>query len=171
MKILLTRNVDNIGKAGQVKTVADGYARNYLIPKGLAVVATEGALKQAETVRKAEEKRQAQLFAQAQAVAAQLEATTLKFHAKAGETGKLYGSITTADIVEAIQAERGIEIDKRKIDLRDPIRMVGTHQVPVKLATDLVAKVKVVVEAEIEVSQVAEVSEPAAEDSVEVPAE
>lgn len=153
MKILLTRDVDKIGKAGQVKTVADGYARNYLIPKGLAVTATEGALKQAETVRKSEQKRQAQLFAQAQAVAAQLEATTLKFQAKAGESGKLYGSITTADIVEAIQAERGIEIDKRKIDLRDPIRMVGTHQVPVKLATDLVAKVKVIVEAEIEASQ------------------
>ncbi len=150
MKVLLTQDIDRVGKAGQVKNVADGYARNYLIPKGLAVAASEGALKQAETIRKAEEKRQAQLFAQAQAMAGQLAETTLTFRAKAGETGKLYGSITPADIVEEILAKKGIEVDKRKIELRDPIRMVGTHKVPVKLAANLVAEVKVIVEAEVE---------------------
>lgn len=163
MKVLLTHDVDKIGKAGQIKNVAEGYARNYLIPKGLAVLATGGALKQAETIRKAEEKRQAQLFAQAQAVAGQLADTTLTFRAKAGETGKLYGSITATDIVEAIQAAKGIEVDKRKIDLRDPIRTVGTHKVEVKLATNLTAEVKVIVEAEAEETPAAEpTQEPAA---------
>jgi large subunit ribosomal protein L9 len=150
MKVLLTRDIDRVGKAGQIKNVADGYARNYLIPKKLAVLATAGALKQAETIRKAEERRQAQLFAEAQAVAAQLTETTLTFQAKAGETGKLYGSITTTDIAEAILSKKGIEIDKRKIELREPVRTVGTHKVPVKLAANLVAEISLVVEAEIE---------------------
>ncbi len=171
MKVLLTRDVEKIGKAGQVKNVADGYARNYLIPKGVAILATGGALKQAETIRKAEEKRQAQLFAQAQAVAGQLEETVLTFHAKAGETGKLYGSITAAHIAEQILAQKGLEIDKRKIELRDPLRTVGTHKVPVKLATDLVAEVQVVVEAEIEAAEVAEAAEIAETPTASEPAE
>ncbi len=161
MKVLLTRDIDQIGKAGQVKTVADGYARNYLIPKGLAVPATEGALRQAETIRKAEERRQAQLFAQAQAIAGQLAETTLIFQARAGETGKLYGSITATDIVEAIQTQKGIELDKRKVELRDPIRMVGTHKVPIKLASNLIAEVKVVIEAQIEKAAEAALETPA----------
>jgi large subunit ribosomal protein L9 len=148
MKVLLTQNIDRLGKAGQVKNVADGYARNYLIPNGLAVRATSGALKQAETIRKAEEKRQAQLFAEAQAIAGQLSDTTLKFKAKAGETGKLYGSITAGDIAEAIKAHKGIEIDKHKIELREPIRTIGAHTAPIKLAANLVAEVKIIVEAE-----------------------
>lgn len=168
MKVLLTRDVEKIGKAGQIKNVADGYARNYLIPKGLAILASGGALKQAETIRKAEERRQAQLFAQAQAVAGQLAETVLTFHAKAGETGKLYGSITAAHIAEQILAHKGLEIDKRKIELRDPIRTVGTHKVPVKLATDLVAEVKVVVEAEFEAAEIAET--PAASELAELAA-
>lgn len=163
MKVLLTRDIEKIGKAGQVKTVADGYARNYLIPKGLAIIATEGAVRQAETIRKAEERRQAQLFAQAQAVAAQLADTTLTFHARAGETGKLYGSITAADIVEAIMEQKGIEIDKRKVELREPLRLVGTHKVPVRLAANLEAEVKVVIEAEIEKAELPLEPTPAAD--------
>jgi large subunit ribosomal protein L9 len=167
MKVLLTQDLDKIGKAGQVKNVPDGYARNYLIPKGLAILASPNALKQAETIRKTEEKRQAQLFAQAQALAAQLGETTLSFRAKAGETGKLYGSITPTDIVEAIMDKKGIEIDKRKIELREPIRTVGAHKVPIKLAANLVAEVSLVVEAEAEEAEetkpaAAAVAEPAA---------
>ena len=146
MKVLLLRDQDKLGKAGDVKNVADGYARNYLLPRGLAVLATPSALKQAETIRKAEEKRRAQLHAEAQAVANQLAGTTLTFRALAGETGKLYGSITAHDIVEAIQREKGIELDKRKIELREPLRSLGTHTVSVRLATDLAPTVTVVVE-------------------------
>jgi large subunit ribosomal protein L9 len=148
MKVLLTQDIDRVGKAGQVKNVADGYARNYLLPKGLAIAATQGALKQADTIRKAEERRQAQLFAQAQAIAAQLEDKSLNFQAKAGESGKLYGSVTAHDIAEAVLEQIGLEIDKRKIELQEPIRMVGTHTVPVKLAASLVATLSIIVEAE-----------------------
>ena len=145
MKVLLLRDHDKLGKAGDVKNVADGYARNYLIPRGLAVLATGGALKQAETIRKAEEKRQAHLFAEAQAVANQLSGTTLTFRALAGETGKLYGSITTHDIVDAIQREKGLEVDKRKVELREPLRTLGTHAVPIRLASELLPAVTVIV--------------------------
>ena len=147
MKVLLLRDHDKLGKAGDIKTVADGYARNYLLPRGLAVLATAGALKQADTIRKSEEKRRARLYAEAQAVANQLTGTTLTFHALAGETGKLYGSITAGDIAEAIKREKGIEVDKRKVDLREPLRSLGTHTVPVRLATDLAPTVTVIVEA------------------------
>jgi len=146
MKVLLLRDHDKLGKAGDVKNVADGYARNFLLPRGLAVIATGGALKQAETIRKAEEKRRAKLFAEAQAVANQLIGITLTFHALAGETGKLYGSITAGQIVEAIQREKGIEVDKRKLDLREPLRSIGTHTVPIRLAAELVPSVTVIIE-------------------------
>ncbi|MBN1888304.1 MAG: 50S ribosomal protein L9 [Thermoflexales bacterium] len=148
MKVLLTQDIDRIGKAGQIKDVADGYARNYLLPKGLAIAATQGALKQADTIRKTEERRQAQLFAEAKAIASQLEGHALTFQAKAGESGKLYGSVTAHDITEAVLEQIGLEIDKRKIDLHEPIRTVGTHTVPVKLATSLVANLSIIVEAE-----------------------
>jgi large subunit ribosomal protein L9 len=161
MKVLLLRDHDKLGKAGDIKNVADGYARNYLLPRGLAVLATDGALKQADTIRKSEEKRRARLYAEAQAVANQLTGTTLTFHALVGETGKLYGSITANDIVEAIKREKGIEVDKRKVDLREPLRSLGTHTVPIRLATDLAPTVTVVVEATTE-QATAEGAQPAA---------
>jgi large subunit ribosomal protein L9 len=147
MKVLLLRDHDKLGKAGDVKNVADGYARNYLLPRGLAVLATASALKQADTIRKSEEKRRAKLYAEAQAVANQLTGTTLTFRALAGETGKLYGSITANDIVEAIKRDKGLDVDKRRVDLREPLRSLGTHSVPIRLATDLAPTVTVVVEA------------------------
>jgi large subunit ribosomal protein L9 len=150
MKVLLLRDHDKLGKAGDVKNVADGYARNFLIPRGLAVLATAGALKQAETVRHAEEKRRAKLFAEAQAVASQLTGTTLIFRALASESGKLYGSITANDIAEAVQREKGIEVDKRKIELREPLRSLGTHTVSVRLATELTPALTVIIEPQIE---------------------
>jgi large subunit ribosomal protein L9 len=162
MKVLLLRDHDKLGKAGDVKNVADGYARNYLIPRGLAVLATQGALKQAETIHKAEEKRQAKLFSEAQAVANQLIGTTLTFRALAGETGKLYGSITANDIAEAIQREKGIPVDKRRIELREPLRSLGTHTVPIRLASDLVPSVTVVVEPEVTETPEAEGAQPTA---------
>jgi large subunit ribosomal protein L9 len=161
MKVLLLRDHEKLGKAGDIKNVADGYARNYLLPRGLAVLATAGALKQAETIRKSEEKRRAKLYAEAQAVANQLAGVTLTFRALAGETGKLYGSITAHDIAEAIQRDKGIELDKRKVELREPLRSLGTHTVPIRLATDLAPTVTVVVEP-AEQALAAEGAQPAA---------
>ncbi len=148
MKVLLLRDHEKLGKAGDTKNVADGYARNYLIPRGLAVLATGGALKQAETIRKAEERRRAQVFAEAQSVANQLSGTTLTFRALASETGKLYGSITANDVAEAIQREKNITVDKRKLELREPLRTLGTHTVAVRLATGLEPEITVVIEPE-----------------------
>ena len=150
MRVLLLRDHDKLGKAGDIKNVADGYARNFLLPRGLAVLATAGALKQAETIRRSEEKRRARLFAEAQAVANQLTGTTLIFHALASEAGKLYGSITAGDIAEAVQREKGIELDKRRIELREPLRSLGTHTVSVRLAAELVPLLTVIIEPQTE---------------------
>lgn len=150
MKVLLLRDHEKLGKAGDVKNVADGYARNFLLPRGLAAIASEGALKQADTIRKSEEKRRAKLFAEAQAVANQVNGLTLTFRALAGETGKLYGSITSNDIAEAIQREKGVTVDKRKVELREPLRTVGAHTVSVRLAPDLIPSLTVVIEPEVQ---------------------
>lgn len=148
MKIILTRDVSNLGQAGDVKNVAAGYARNYLIPNGLAVKATPGALKEFERQRTAEASREQRLAERAEALAQRLSGLTLTFEAKAGETGRLYGSITTADLAEALEREVGEKFDRRKNILSGPIREVGRHVVSVRLAADVVTEVKVVVKPE-----------------------
>jgi large subunit ribosomal protein L9 len=145
MKVLLIQDVDNLGYAGDVKKVANGYGRNYLIPQKMAVLATPGALKQAETIRKAAEKHRAQQMEDAQAMANQLANLELAFERRAGETGKLYGSVTSTDIVEAIKARTEIDVDKRKVALPEPIRMLGQQEIPIKLMIDVMATVKVTV--------------------------
>jgi large subunit ribosomal protein L9 len=142
MKVLLIQDVDNLGYAGEVKKVANGFGRNYLIPQNLAVVATPGALKQAETIRKAAEKHRATAMADAQAIANQLVDVELLFERRAGETGKLYGSVTSGDIAEAIEAKTGIAIDKRKVALPEPIRSLGEQMVTIKLMIDVSATIK-----------------------------
>lgn len=148
MKVVLKKDVPGLGKAGEIKKVADGYARNYLIPKGLAAVATPGAIKQAELERAAEERRAQKLQQEAQELAQRLASQTLIFKARAGEGDRLYGSITNADIARAIQEAVGMEVDKRKVLLEHPIRELGEHTVAVKLHTDVLSHVKVVVERE-----------------------
>lgn len=148
MKVLLTRDVDKLGHAGDVKTVANGYARNYLIPQGLAVVATPGAQKQAETIRRSEGRRQSKLADDARALAEQLEQVTLVFQVRASEAGKLFGSITTRQIVEALESQAKITIDKRRLDIREPIRNLGLHSIRVHLARELNPHFKVRVERE-----------------------
>jgi large subunit ribosomal protein L9 len=145
MKVLLIQDVDNLGYAGDVKKVANGYGRNYLIPQQMAILATPGALKQAETIRKAAEKKRAQQTADAEAVANQLAGLELSFERRAGETGKLYGSVTSADIVEAIQAKTDIEVDRRKVALPEPIRSLGEQEVTIKLMIDVSTTIKVTV--------------------------
>lgn len=148
MKVVLRKDVPGLGKAGDIKNVADGYARNYLIPRGLAAVATPGAIKQAEQERVAEVERARRLQQEAKELAQKLSNQTLIFKARAGEEDRLYGSITSADIAEAIQEATGLEVDKRKVLLERPIRQLGEHTVTVKLHGDVVSEVKVIVERE-----------------------
>lgn len=143
MKILLVEDVDNLGLAGDIKKVADGYGRNYLLPNKLAILATEGAERQAKTIRRIGEKRRAQATADAQAVANQLNGKQFVFERRAGETGKLYGSVTTSDIAEAIMEQYQIGVDRRKIVLHDPIRNLGAQEVELKLMPEVSATIKV----------------------------
>lgn len=147
MKVLLLEDVINVGMAGDVVTVADGYGRNYLIPRGMAKVATSGALKQADQIRIAGERKRDRELASARDLARRIEALTLTFQARAGEKGKLYGSVTTADLAEAMEPELGQEIDRRKI-ISDPLRQLGEHSVEVRLMTDVSATLKVIIESE-----------------------
>lgn len=144
MKVLLLKDVYKLGHAGDVKKVADGYGRNYLLPRSLAVLATKGAVAQAETLRVAAVKRREQLNTELGGVAEKLNGLTVRFSAKAGETGKLYGSITTQMISEAIDKELGEKIDRRNIG-HQPLRELGAFKVPVRLTADLVPSVSVVI--------------------------
>ena len=148
MEVILLQDVNDLGRAGEVKRVADGYARNYLLPKGMANKATPGALKEAEIQLKAQGRRQSKIEAEASAVADALADVSLKFTAKSGETGRLYGSITAGDIAEALEKETGIVIDKSKLTIEEPLRQLGTHRVGIKLLAGLTPEIEVVVEPE-----------------------
>jgi large subunit ribosomal protein L9 len=150
MQVLLLQDVERLGQAGEVRRVADGYARNYLFPRDLAVVATPGAIKQAEQLRKAEERREVKALTEAQALAQALDGQTVTFQARAGETDRLYGSITNVNIGEALSELVGQEVDRRKIDLEEPLKDLGTHAVTIRLASEAEAKVTVVIEREEE---------------------
>jgi len=143
MEVLLIQDVDNLGYAGDVKKVANGFGRNYLLPQNLAVLATPGALKQAQTIRKTAEKYRAQETKEAEAIANQLVNLELLFERRAGETGKLYGSVTSGDIAEAIKDKTDLEIDKRKVALPEPIRGLGEQVVTIKLMIDVATTIKV----------------------------
>jgi len=144
MKVLLTKDVYKLGRADDIKKVASGYGRNYLIPQGLAVLATPGALKEADHIRETAAKQRAILNKEMSGVAEILSNTVLIFNAKAGETGKLYGSITSQMIVDGVKAKNGVEIDRRDIE-SDPIRSLGEHQIKVRLTMDLTPEIKVIV--------------------------
>lgn len=146
MKVLLIQDVDNLGMAGEVTDVADGYGRNFLIPKGLAVLATSGALQDADLHRRrATEKRQ-RIADEMAALAAAVGQVTLDFQAKAGDKGRLYGSITTADIADKLAVAVGQDIDRRKLSLEAPIKALGTHLVTLRLTPEATAEFSVVVE-------------------------
>lgn len=148
MQVLLLKDVPGLGKAGTVKTVAEGYARNYLLPRKLAVQATPAAMKDADTIRKSAIRKAQKVEAEAETLAQELHDVRLTFKAKAGETGKLYGSITPGHIAEALSAKMGMEFDKRKIDLEEPLRELGEHTVPIRLSPAVIGTIRVVVEAE-----------------------
>jgi large subunit ribosomal protein L9 len=137
-----------LGVVGDVKTVADGYARNYLIPRGLARLATDGELRQVEQHKRAAAKRAQRELADAQAMGERLSQMTLVFEARAGEGTRLYGSITSGDIAERISQELERDFDRRKIQLDAPVRQLGTHQVPIRLTADIGVEITVVIERE-----------------------
>ena len=146
MEVLLLKDIKRLGKAGEIKKVADGYARNYLIPRGLAVLATFGAIHRTEVQKAIEEQRQERIRTDSSALAERLAEITLTFKVKASEKGRLYGSVTAADIAAEIEKQTGTSIDKRKIELEEPIHILGTHKVPVRVMTNLVPEMTVVVE-------------------------
>jgi len=159
MKILLTKDVFKLGRAGDIKKVAAGYARNYLIPQGLAIRATAGAVNQAERIRiKAAEKRQA-LNEELKGLAEQITELRLLFAAKAGETDKLYGSITTQQIADRVAEETGYKIKRQDLETQ-PIRTLGVHKVLARLTMDLVPEFTVVVYREGEAAPSAEEEKP-----------
>ncbi len=145
MEVILLQDVPNVGEKGHLANVAKGYARNYLLPRGLAEVATAG--KVAEFRRREEERksREARMAVQAEEITATLNRTVLTIYAKAGEGDRLFGSVHSADIAEAIQDARGYTIDKRKVLLDEPIKEIGTFMVDVEVAEGFVASVKTIV--------------------------
>jgi large subunit ribosomal protein L9 len=146
MKVLLVKDVDKLGSSGEVKEVSGGFGRNYLVPKGFAVLATRGQVKQAEDRLSAQHKREQASRRDAEALAARINGQTLRFTARVGELDRLYGSITSGDIAEKILSQTGIEIDRRKIDLDEPIKRIGIYPVKVRLLAGLEPLVNVVVE-------------------------
>jgi large subunit ribosomal protein L9 len=150
VEVLLVKDVKRLGKAGEVKKVADGFARNYLIARGLAVVATEGAKRSTQVQKAIEEQRDERVRTDNSALAERLTEINIVFKVKASEKGRLYGSVTAADIAEQIEKKTGHAIDKRKVELGEPIHILGTHKVPVHLMPNLAPEVNVVVEASAE---------------------
>src|SRR5512133_3659797 len=147
MKLILREDVENLGKGGELVEVTPGYGRNYLLPRGLAVLANPRNVKELEHQKTVAQAKAAKLKASAQAVAKRLSETPVTLKRKVGEQDKLYGSVTALDVAEALAA-RGLEIDRRSIDLAEPIKTLGDFEVPVKLHSEVVGKAKVKVEAE-----------------------
>ncbi|MCX6369452.1 MAG: 50S ribosomal protein L9 [Armatimonadetes bacterium] len=146
MNVILQKDVVKVGREGEVVTVSDGYARNYLMPRGLAVSASGGALKVLEARHAADERKSEALLAQATKDQATLEGKTIKIIGKAGAGDRLYGSITSGDIAESLKKEFGVAVDKRRVLLLDPIRAIGTFHVDVKLHKDITVPVTVAVD-------------------------
>jgi len=144
MKVLLIKDVYKLGRAGDIKRVADGFGRNYLVPQKLAVLATPGALKQADFIRAKATEQRAVINKEMGAVAEQLQKLSLVFPARAGETGKLYGSITSQDVVDSIKKISGIVIKRNHVDMQ-PLRTLGEHTIQIRLTMDLIPELKVIV--------------------------
>jgi large subunit ribosomal protein L9 len=143
MKVVLRDDVEKLGQKGDVVDVADGYARNFLVPRGLAIRAESGVVRQAEAMRRNRSAREQRDREAAQTLADRLTGRTLSVPARAGEGGKLFGSITAADIVAAVQDQLGVELDRRRLSLDEPLKELGVVELPVRLHTDVVATLTV----------------------------
>jgi large subunit ribosomal protein L9 len=163
MKVLLKEDVDNLGYTGEVMTVADGYGRNYLIPQGLAVKATASVLKEAEAWRERAAVRMVELRKEHEALANRIDETSLDFIARAGETGKLYGSITTADVIDQLNEALGTDLERKSV-VGGPLRQLGEHKVIIRLSRDFQPQVTVNIN-QFEEEEEEEVEEPEAEET------
>jgi large subunit ribosomal protein L9 len=143
MKLILTQDVTNLGAPGDVVEVKDGYGRNFLVPQGLAIVATKGAEKQVATIRRAREVREVRDLGSAKEISAQLAGLDVKLQARSGEGGRLFGSITTSDVVDAVAQSGGPKLDRRMITLAAPIKALGNHTVTVKVHPEVEATLTV----------------------------
>jgi large subunit ribosomal protein L9 len=141
MKLILTHEVSGLGTAGEVVDVKDGYARNFLFPRGLATPWTKGGEKQVAAIRKGREVREVKSLDEAKQIKGQLEARTVTVQAKAGQGGRLFGAITQSDVAEAVKASGGPQLDRRKIELQQPIKSTGTHEALVRLHPEVQATV------------------------------
>lgn len=137
MKVILQKSVERLGDPGDVADVADGYARNYLIPRGLAIRAEKGAVRHAQSLKRAHETRTTARKGEFEALAARLTQEPVVVHARAGEEGKLFGSVTAADVAEAVSTQVGIPLDRKDVHLDEPIRSVGTHEVRIHLFAEV----------------------------------
>jgi large subunit ribosomal protein L9 len=142
---MLTKDIDNVGRAGDVKEVTDGYGRNFLIPRKLAVVAGKGVEAEAKRLRDAAVKRETKDRVDAQALADDIHNKTVVVRLKVGAEDKAFGSITNQDVAAALKAQHRVDIDRHKIDMKEPIKTLGEHQVPLKLHRDVAAHVNVIV--------------------------
>ena len=170
MKVLLVKDVYKLGRAGDVKKVADGYGRNFLIPQGMAVLATPGAMQTAERIRTKATERRAIINNEMGAVAEILKKVQITFGARAGETGKLYGSITSQDVADAILQKSGVTVKRQQLDMQ-PLRTLGEHTVRIRLTMDLIPEIKVNVYREGEAEPSLPIEEPVKKVEEEQPVE
>ncbi len=148
MKVVFIEDVSHKEKRGDIKEVSDGYARNYLLPRGLALPATPGAIKSAEKIAQEREKKRAREHGEYVELAGQIEGKELHFKAKSSARGTLHGSITAADIAQELSKLANVEVDRKKIALKGPLHKVGEHEVDVIFSRDAMAKIKVIIEVE-----------------------
>jgi len=166
MKVLLIKDVYNLGRAGEVKKVADGYARNFLIPQKMAVISTAGALKQIEKIEAAAAKKRELLNEEMSGIAEKIAGLQLEFKAKIGETGKLYGSVTQQMIIDAVNDQIHANLDRHQVESQ-PLRQEGEHDVRIRLTYDLVPEIKVIVVSEEEEEQEAQEEQEKKEEAVQ----
>jgi large subunit ribosomal protein L9 len=143
VKLILRSDVERVGKKGDIIEVADGYARNFLLPKGLALKASDGAVHQASMMRRSRDVKDAREREAGEQIARQLVPAVIRSPARAGTEGRLFGSITAADVVDAVKAQTGIELDRRRLHLDEPIKSLGVHEVPVRLHADVQFRITV----------------------------
>ena len=148
MKIVLREDVDHLGHKGDLLDVADGYARNFLVPRGLAMKATKGVVAQAEAMRRSRSARDTRDRTAAEELAGRLGGTPIRVGVRAGEGGKLFGSVTSSDVADAVRAQTGVEVDRRTIELAEPIKELGPTEIPVRLHPDVTAALQVEVVAQ-----------------------
>jgi len=170
MKVLLIKDVYKLGRAGDVKKVADGYGRNFLLPQKMALLATHGAIKTAERIRSKAAEKRVILNDEMSVVAKALENVQLTFGARAGETGKLYGSITSQEVVDALQKETSYSLKRQQLDMQ-PLRTLGEHTVRIRLTMDLIPEIKVMVYREGEAEPSLPIEQPAPKAEEQQPAE